>query len=116
MGEGIRIRHKTLKGPCTVAVRDLTERIDPPFPGCSVCGIGEPGHEGFKTRHVTLDAEGCGIVSEGVMEGLAHLADQGGFDVENVVRNPPRQLVSLGANGATVTVHQTIPRDLGGNG
>ena len=38
-----------------------------------MCDLPSPGHEGFKTRHVEIDADGCGIVSEGVWDGLCHL-------------------------------------------
>lgn len=100
MAEGIRIRHTVIRGPAIVAVRDLTERIPNPrripWPGCSACGIPSPGHEGFKTRHITVDADGYAIVSSGVWEGLSHLIDHGGFVFENPVPEPPTLHVNLG--------------------
>ena len=95
MSEGIRIRHKTLRVECTVAVRDMTERLKStsgealpdnyPYPGCAVCSLPSPGHDGYKTRHVDIDSDGYGIVSAGVLDGLKKLGDLGGFDIENVV-------------------------------
>ncbi len=113
MGEGIRIRHKTMTN-VLLAVRDLTERVDPPYPACSACSIDSPGHEGFKTRHILLDGEGYGLVSPGVLEGLRHLGDMGGFDIANTVTNPPTQTVAFDGNGnASVTVKQYLPPMIG---
>lgn len=90
-----------------VAVRDLTERIPNPkqlpWPGCGQCRIPTPGHEGWKTRHVTIDNEGYGIVSSGVWEGLCHLVDRGGFEAVNPVPSPPRQGLNFNNQGAVTT-------------
>lgn len=122
LSEGIRIRHNTLRGPLTVAVRDLTERIrNPhglPWPGCSVCALPSPGHEGYKTRHVQIDHDGYGLVSQGVWEGLCHLVDRGGFELMNTISNPPRLIVALGSDGGvTTTVQHKMPVPIvpGGN-
>ena len=107
MAEGIRIKHKSMRN-VLLAVRDRTERIKPPYPACSACGIGEPGHEGYKTRHVMLDNDGFGLVSAGVLDGLKHLGDLGGFDISNTVSNPPTQDIAFNSNGSTVTVKQYL--------
>ena len=117
MAEDIRVRHTELRGPLVVAVRDLTERIPNPrrvpWPGCSICSLPSPGHEGFKTRHVEIDADGCGIVSEGVWEGLCHLFDNGGFVAENPVAAPPRQSITFQPDGTTkLEVHHRIQRPI----
>lgn len=111
MAEGLRIRHTTLRGPAIVAVRDLTERIPNPrripWPGCSVCNLPAPGHEGYKTRHVTIDSDGYGLVSEGVWEGLCHLADKGGFEYANPVPEPPKIHVDF-HRGVTWLEHKFV--------
>ena len=112
MGEGIRIKHKSMRN-VLLAVRDRTERIKPPYPACSACSIPEPGHEGYKTRHVLLDNEGFGLVSAGVLDGLKHLGDLGGFDIHNTVSNPPTQNIAFDGNRATVTVKQYLPPIIG---
>lgn len=114
MGEGIRIKHKSMSN-VLLAVRDRTERVQPPYPACSACGIDEPGHEGFKTRHILLDNDGFGLVSVGVLDGLKHLGDLGGFAIENTVSNPPAQTIAFDSNGgATVTVKQYLPPIING--
>ena len=100
MAEGIRIRHTTLSG-VLLAVRDLTNRIDPPYPACSRCLLPAPGHEGYKTRHFDLESDGTTIVSQGVYDTLLDHIDHGGFDLSDVnpVLNPPAQGISVGGNG-----------------
>ncbi len=113
MGEGIRIKHRTMKN-VLLAVRDLTERVEPPYPACSACSIDEPGHEGYKTRHILLDHEGYGLVSEGVLDGLKHLGDMGGFDISNTVANPPEQNVAFNGDGTvSVTAKQYLTPMIG---
>ncbi len=115
MREGLRVRHTKLKGPMVVAVRDRTEKIpnknNSPWPGCSICQLPSPGHDGYKTRHVTIDAEGEGIVSVGVWEGLKNLYDRGGFELVNTVTNPPNQKIDFehtlkGAEGKLTVVQK----------
>jgi len=122
MAEGLRVRHTELRPPegheqMIVAVRDLTERIPNPrnvlWPGCSICSLPSPGHEGYKTRHVTIDRDGYGLVSAGVWEGLCHLGDQGGFELENTITNPPKQTLSFDGNGhSKLTVHHRLQRPI----
>jgi len=109
--EGLRVRHSVVRGPAIVAVRDVTEPTPNPrrvpWPACSVCDIPSPGHEGFKTRHVWVDSEGYGIVSEGVWEGLCHLADRGGFDYVNPVPEPPTLHVDMNS-GRRKLLHKFV--------
>lgn len=129
MAEGIRIKHKTMKAPqgspgfMILAIRDKSERLkatdgsklpdDYPYPACSVCNIPSPGHEGYKTRHIEIDTEGYAIVSSGILEGLAHHVDHGGFDIINTISNPPRQIIAMGADGNfTRTVVHKVPRQI----
>jgi len=108
---GIRIRHKTLRG-VTLALRDMTERIDPPYPVCSMCTLDidneatHVNHEGYKTRHFDLDSEGYVIVSEGVLEALHRHVDLGGFDISNEVKEPPPINISMGAIASSKPVVQ----------
>jgi len=125
--EGIRIRHKTLKAPgndpymIIAIVAKYEKRIDPPYPACSICSL--PGwrknpalvvnHEGYKTRHIKIDQEGYAIVSRGVLEGLSGLLDHGGFDIINVISNPPTQKITMGADGTfTAEVVHKMPREI----
>jgi len=123
--EGIRIQHMSMRAPADrpmiLAIRDKTERIDPPYPVCSLCSPPgwqidsklEVNHEGFKTRHIEIDQEGYAIVSSGVLEGLSHLIDHGGFDIINVISNPPAQKITIGADGIiTREVVQKMPREI----
>lgn len=115
MAEGIRIKHTTVTGPAILAIRDHAEsRISPPYPGCNICGLPEGfGHEGYKTRHIDIDADGYAIVSEGVLEGLKHLADWGGFELQNVVSNPPGIKLEIGSNGQIKkTIIQKVQQDI----
>lgn len=93
MAEGIRIRHKTLKGVMLV-IRDKERPFQKPhnnssfkFPICSTCGY---PHE-CKTYHLQLDSEGTIIVSTTVYDNLSKLIDKGGFDIVNMVAKPPTQ-------------------------
>ncbi len=98
--EGIRIRHKTLKGIMLV-VRDqsrplLTTDKKPlplnfPLDPCSTCGV----PHSVKTYHLQLDSEGTIIVSRTVYEKLQGLADHAGFEFANVVDNPPDQILKV---------------------
>lgn len=98
--EGIRIRHKTLKGILLV-VRDQSrpllttegEPLPPNFPldPCSTCGV----PHFVKTYHLQLDGEGTIIVSRKVYEKLQGLADHAGFDFANVVDNPPDIVIKV---------------------
>lgn len=100
-----------------VAVRDLTEPTPNPhrvpWPACSACDLPPPGHEGFKTRHVTIDTDGYALVSAGVWDGLSHLVDWGGFDLVNTISNPPRQTLAFDGNGhGKLTVHHLMQRPI----
>lgn len=93
--EGIRIRHSTIRPPAGathhwVAVVDLSEPIPNsegiPSPICAICQVDHGWH---KVRHVEIDQDGYGIVSEGVWEGLQHVQDAAGFVQVNTVTDPP---------------------------
>lgn len=122
MAEGIRIRHITGTGPAVIAIKDLSEPFDATngrWPACSICGIPEMaegipmGHQGFKTRHVTVDADGYAIVSAGVWEGISKFVDNGGFELVNTVPAPPAVTMSF-KNGRDphITVHHKVPREI----
>ena len=114
---GIRVRHESLRGPMIVAVRDKTQRIpnkyNAPWNGCAACHIPSPGHEGYKTRHVSIDADGEGIISDGVWEGLCHLYARGGCEAVNSVTNPPRIGIDFNKPaGATLTVYHRLQQPI----
>lgn len=94
MAEGIRIRHKTLKGVMLV-VRDIDRPFDKPpgyeFPDCTIC---ENPHE-CKTYHLQLDDEGAIIVSPTIYDNLMKLDDRGGFYMVNTVAKPPTQVIQV---------------------
>lgn len=145
MAEGIRIRHETKVGPAVIAVRDRETPIAPTEVGrvravaaanalnvttyrtsvwneCSACSIPETpsdhpmGHQGFKTRHITVDADGYAIVSEGVWAGLHKYVDDGGFAVINTVPDPPPVTMNFEKGRDTkITVHHKVPRELRSN-
>ncbi len=117
MAEGLRVRHTVLRGPLIVAVRSMKERApnptNAPWPGCSICKILSPGHEGYKTRHVEIDADGYGLVSVGVWRGLQRLDDHGGFELVNTITNPPHQEIIFGAHGETrKVIHHKMTRPI----
>ncbi len=98
--EGIRIRHKTLKGILLV-IRDQSRPLlstegkplpkNFPHATCITCGM---PHD-VKTYHLPLDSEGTIIVGRPIFEKLKRLADQGGFDFVNVVDDPPDQVLKV---------------------
>lgn len=114
MAEGIRIRHTVVKN-ATVVVRDISTPIPNPrgipWKGCSKCNLPSPGHEGFKTTHVTVDAGGYAIVSQGIWEQLKRFIDLGGFEYSNPVPEPPTQNLRLGPDGnfTVRTLHKIQP-------
>lgn len=115
MGDGIRIKHKSVIGPAILAIRDLTEPFTPPHSKCSICTSDpeKPVAHQFKTRHIDIDNEGYAIVSEGVLEGLKHLIDLGGFDIENVVTTPPTQKIIIAYDGTAIKeVVQKYPQQI----
>jgi hypothetical protein len=123
MAGGVRIRHVTDVAPVIIAVRDITEPIKNPknrnWPGCSICGIPPSpadapiGHQGFKTRHITLDADGTAIVSPAVWAGLSKFVDAGGFTLDGTVANPPAVTLSFQkGRDPSITVHEKVPQEL----
>ena len=98
--EGIRIRHKTLKGILLV-VRDQSRPLlttdGKPLPpnfhldNCTTCGV---PHD-VKTYHLQLDSEGTIIVGRPIFEKLQGLADHAGFELANVVDDPPDQVLHI---------------------
>lgn len=142
MAEGIRIRHVTDVGPAVIAVKDITEPLEPTEVGlpqalayatvlgvtttstrvwlaCSVCRLPHTpeehpmGHQGFKARHIRLDSDGTAIVSEGVWAGLSKFVDNGGFEIVNTVPNPPAVTMSFRqGRDPHITVHHKVPREI----
>jgi hypothetical protein len=72
-----------------INVRDLTRPVKtyPRNPVCSICRM---RHE-FKTYHFQLDSDGTVMVSTTIWDRLRRLHDCGGFEVVNVVAEPPAQ-------------------------
>ena len=129
MAEGIRIRQTTGIKNAIVAVKDITVPFTPrpathsevaaaavvlgvPTGGtmalwsaCATCGLPPTpadhpmGHQGFKTRHIHVDADGTAIVSAGVWAGLSRLFDKGGFELVNTVPTPPAITLAMGGKG-----------------
>lgn len=97
---GLRIRHKTLKGILLV-VRDQSRPLlttdGKPLPSnfilddCITCGT---PHD-VKTYHLPLDSEGTTIVSREIFEKLRGLEDHAGFELANVVDDPPDQVLHI---------------------
>lgn len=117
MAGGIRIRHTELRGPMVVVVRDMSRRMknrkNRPWPGCGICEIPSPGHDGYETRHVRIDSEGYALVSVAYWEALEAFIDKGGFEYINDIPNPPRQSVDILADGsARLTVHHKMTRPI----
>ena len=120
MAEGVRIRHAVARGPAIVAVRDTSHRglpdPDGNYPGCSACSLPSPGPEGYKTKHVRVDADGYGIVSAEYWLDLQRFVDNGQFEYANPVPEPPRQqlLVVARADGtiadSKLVVHHKMAR------
>jgi len=91
--DSIRIRHKTLRGIMMI-VRDRARPLSNVGMGlrpvCKVCGS-EHTH---KTYHFQLDDEGCVLVSTGIYDNLCHMYDKAGFDIADVIHDPPAQLIT----------------------
>ena len=82
-------------------------------PGCSVCSLPAPGHEGRYVKHVRVDNEGIGLVSVPYWEELKKFDDNGGFVLLNAVPEPPRQEISVSSNGSgELTVHHKFARHI----
>jgi len=84
---GVRLRHAELRG-CMVLVPDPRRPLKQPH-HCSTCNVVHP----CKTYHLALDGEGCVIVSETIWKRLQGL--QHGLTLENEVKRPPRQTLSM---------------------
>lgn len=88
--DSIRIRHKTLRNVMMI-LRDRSRPLSNVHlrPTCEVCTV---PHE-FKTYHLRLDDEGCILVSTGVYDHIAAMFDKGGFEIANVIHDPPAQII-----------------------
>lgn len=88
--DSIRIRHKFLKGIMMI-LRDRSRPLSnvSKRPVCKICTI---PHE-YKTYHLKLDDEGCILVSTGIYDHIARMVDKGGFEIANVIHNPPTQII-----------------------
>jgi hypothetical protein len=88
--------------------------------GCSICRLPHTpeehpmAHQGFKTRHISLGADGTAIVSQRVWEKLQRYVDDAGFTIVNTVPDPPAVTMSFrdGARDPKITVHHKVPREL----
>lgn len=119
---GVRIRHLTAKGPAIIVIRDLSHRgdADPDgnYPGCSACSLPSPGHEGYKTKHLRIDADGYAIVSPEYWLDLQRFIDHGQFEYANEVPDPPRQQLLVVANrdgsvrDSKLVVHHKMARPI----
>lgn len=117
MAEGVRLRHKVVRG-ATIVIRDMSRRapVKPgvPWPACGLCRLPSPGHEGYEMRHITLDANGEVTVSEPYWYKLRELVDHGGFEAIEAHHNPPPVRVSMNGhnrrNGLILPVQDTERR------
>ncbi len=114
MAEGVRIQHVVLKGPAVVLVRDMRPDFKPhtDTPGCAVCSLPEPGHEGRKVKHVKIDSDGYAIVSPAYWEDMKKFIDNGGFNLVNPVPEPPRQELIIGATKTELKTHHKMQRPI----
>ena len=92
--DGIRIRHKVMKS-CTFVLRDkarpIPKRPERVYPTCGICGV----PHSFRVYHFQLDAEGCVIVSTSIYQELLRFPDVGGFDLTDVIHDPPTQIIRV---------------------
>lgn len=88
--DSIRIRHSTFKGVMMI-LRDLARPLSKSNlrPVCDVCTVVHT----FKTYHLLLDDEGCILVSTGVWDHIEKMFDKGGFEIANIIHNPPTQIL-----------------------
>ena len=109
--EGIRIRHKTLKGVLMV-LRDQKRPIPNPhnykLPVCQTCMY---VHD-VKTYHLLLDDEGTIIVSTTVYNRIMALGDQGGFEMSNTVHQPPTQGISVPIAKKLIQAFNPEPKEI----
>ncbi len=94
MADGIRIRPQPSRGPLPdnqmIVLRDTARPMQgPPFPPCWLCG-----EHTVKTYHFQL-VDGTVIVSTTIWARLLSMPDTGGFELVNVVAEPPTQTLSI---------------------
>jgi len=118
---GVRIRlteerRPEARVPAVIAIRDLSHRGSPDpdgnWPGCAACSLPPPGHAGYKTKHVKIDADGYAIVAAEYWADLQRFVDNGGFELANPVPSPPRQELILGGRNAGLVVHHKMMRPI----
>ena len=123
---GVRIRliderRPEMRRPAVIAIRDVTHKgapdIDGNYPGCAACMLPPPGHEGYKTKHIRVDADGYAIVAEDYWADMQRFVDNGGFELANPVPAPPRQQLLARVNGDGTTdskliVHHKMARPI----
>jgi len=127
MAEGVRIRLIDERRPADqtdgyiVTIRDVSHKGEPDqfgnYPGCGVCQLPPPGHEGYKMKHLRLDNDGYAIVSVDYWNDMKRFPDNGGFEMANPVAEPPRQQLIVSANGDGSTdgkliVHHKVMRPI----
>ena len=92
--ESFRLRHKTLKG-VMLLVRDRSRPLSNAGKGlrpvCKVCTV----EHIYKTYHLQLDSEGCILVSQGIYDNLVKMIDKAGFDIADVIHDPPAQTIAV---------------------
>ena len=92
--ESYRLRHKTLKGVMLI-VRDRSRPLSNAGKGlrpvCDVCTV----EHIYKTYHLQLDSEGCILVSQGIYDNLVRMVDKAGFDIADVIHDPPAQSITV---------------------
>ena len=97
MADGIRIRPQPGRLPPEsaygrlIVLRDTARPFDPPYVVCATCGV---PHD-CKTYHFQLDGDGTIIVSTTIWDNLSRMFDFGGFEVANVVAEPPAQGITV---------------------
>ena len=89
MAEGIRVRHELATNTMFV-VTDIARPYGEPF-ACLKCNTIHT----HKTYHLQIDDAGSVVVSQGIWEQIQRLPNQGGFELANVVKDPPNQKLSM---------------------
>lgn len=91
--DSIRLRHKTLRGVMLV-VNDRARPLSNGGRGRELCKVCKVMHT-HKTYHLKLDDEGCVLVSTGIYDNIARMYDKAGFDIADVIHDPPSQVIAV---------------------
>lgn len=98
---GVRVHHKVFHGG-TFVVEAGKPYAEPWIcPRCNPTKDGSVRMHFLKAHHITLDENGNGIISEGVLEAIrsADPHNLAGLEVVNEVKDPPPLTIGMGGLG-----------------